>query len=110
MVIPALSLTSASLKNSGIISGRAKDFYAADAAQEFVLWKLLYTPYVTTFTSDGQSDNFTVDICGATVKVSVIMRALASFRGVTLIGDTPIRPTKTVTPDTNPSGSPVTYT
>ena len=110
VVIPALSLTSASLKNSGIISGRAKDFYAADAAQEFVMWKLLYTSYISSFTYDGQSDNFTVDVCGAPVNVSVIMRALATFRGVTLIGDTPIQPTITVSPSVvNPPAS-TTYT
>lgn len=109
VVMPALTLTSNSLRNSQIITSRTKDFYAADAAQEYVLWKLMYTSYVTAFTYDGQQDNFTVDICGSPVNVTVIMRALASFKGVTLIGNTPIKPTKTVTPNTNPSG-PVTYT
>lgn len=110
MVIPALSLSSTSLRASQTISGRAKSLYAADAAQEYVIWKLLYTGYTSTFTYDGQSDNFTLDVCGSPVKVSVIMRALATWRGVTLIGNTPIKPTKTVTPNTNPGGAILTYT
>ncbi|MEK7353768.1 MAG: hypothetical protein AABZ77_04600, partial [Chloroflexota bacterium] len=110
MVIPALALTTTSVKNSRIITSRAKDFYAADAAQEFVLWKLLYTTYISSFTSDNQSDNFTVDVCGAPVSVSVIMRALASFQGVTLVGNTPVQPMITVSPSlVNPPAN-TTYT
>lgn len=108
-VIPSLVLSQNALRNNRIITSRVTDFYAADAAQEFVMWKLLYTNYTTLFTYDGQSDNFTVDVCGSPVNVTVIMRALATFKGVTLIGNTPIKPTKTVTPNTNPS-VPVTYT
>ncbi|MFH0768778.1 MAG: hypothetical protein V1932_04330 [Chloroflexota bacterium] len=109
VIVPSLVFTQNALKNSPIVTSRTKDFYAADAAQEYVLWKLLYTNYVTNFTYDGQTDNFTVDVCGVPVKASVVMRALATFRGVTLISNTPIKPEKTVSPDTNPSG-PVTYT
>lgn len=109
-VIPSLTLTQNALKNSPIITSRTKDFYAADAAQEYVIWKLLNTSYISSFTYDGQRDDFTVDVCGSPVKVSVIMRALATFKGVTLIKDYPIRPTKTVTPNTNPGGAILTYT
>ena len=110
VVIPALRLSSSSLKASQIIGGRSKALYATDAAQEYVMWKLLYTGYTSNFTYDGQSDNFTVDICGSPVKVNVIMRALASWRGVTLAKDAQIRPTITVSPsDVNASTS-TTYT
>ncbi|MBI4283532.1 MAG: DUF11 domain-containing protein, partial [Chloroflexi bacterium] len=110
MLVPALRLTGTSLKGSQIIGGRAKSFYATDAAQEFVMWKLLYTNYISSFTYDGQSDNFTLNVCGAPVSVSVVMRAVATWRGVTLIGNTPIQPTVTVSPSiVNPPAS-TTYT
>jgi len=109
MVIPSLMLTQNALSNSPIITSRANDFYAADAAQEFVMWKLLYTDYISTFTYDGDTDNFPVNVCGSQVDVNVIMRALASFKGVILIANTPIKPTKTVSPNTNPGGSILTY-
>ncbi|MFH1382834.1 MAG: hypothetical protein ABIH70_08085 [Chloroflexota bacterium] len=110
VVIPSLQLTQNALRNSPIITSRANDFYAADAAQEYVMWKLLYTSYISSFTYDGQEDNFTVDVCATPVNVSVTMRALATFKGVTLVGNTPIKPTKTVTPNTNPGGAILTYT
>lgn len=101
VVVPALTLTTTSLKNSQLIGGRARSLYAVDAAQEFVMWKLLIPGYISTFTYDGQSDNFTVDVCGQPVKVSVVMRAIATWRGVTLIANTPIKPTKTVSTTNN---------
>lgn len=109
IMVPSLALTQNAVKNSKIITQRAHDFYAADAAQEFTMWKLLYTSYISQFTYDGQSDNFSVNVCGTPVNVSVIMRALASFQGVTLIGDTPIRPTKEVSPISINSGTSQTY-
>lgn len=96
VVIPALRLSDTSLKGSQIVTQRAKSFYATDAAQEFVLWKLVYTAYPTYFTYDGQTDNFAIDVCGAPVPVTVVMRARPTWRGVTLIRDTPIKPSKTV--------------
>ncbi|MDZ4230965.1 MAG: hypothetical protein U1B77_04015, partial [Dehalococcoidales bacterium] len=44
------------------------------------------------------------------VNVTVIMRAIASWRGVTLIDDTPIKPSKTVSPGTITAGQTLTYT
>lgn len=110
ITVPSLVLTGNAVRNSTIVTTRAKDFYAADAAQEFTIWKLLYTNYISQFTFDGETDNFSVDVCGTPVSVSVVMRALASFHGVTLAQDTPIKPSKTVTPTNNPGGADLTYT
>lgn len=119
MIVPALRLTDTSLKSSQIIGGRAKSLYACDAAQEYVLWKLAYTNFVNTFNIQDPLDptkfyspsgSFTLDVCGTPVTVSVVMRAMATWRGVTLVGNTPIKPTKTVVPNTDPGGQPVTYT
>ncbi len=121
VVVPALTLTGTSLKTSRIIGGRAKSFYATDAAQEYVMWKLLYTGYINTFTQNDTVDptkfystadngSFTLDVCGAPVNVSVVMRAIATWRGVILIGDTPIKPTKTASPNSVTAGVSQTYT
>jgi len=96
MVVPVLNLSYTSLKSSQIVTRQTKELYAADAAQEYVIWKLLYTNYVTTFGFVDAEDNFSVDVCGTPVKVRVVMRAVVTWRGVTLIRDTPIKPTKTV--------------
>ncbi|MBI2850733.1 MAG: hypothetical protein HYX80_06800 [Chloroflexi bacterium] len=96
VVVPALRLSSTSLKSSQVIVQRSKALYATDAAQEYVMWKLLHTDYTSNFTYNGQSDNFTIDVCGSPVPVTVVMRAIPTWRGVTLIKNTPIKPTKTV--------------
>jgi len=110
VVIPTLTLTTNSLKNSRIIGGRSKSFYAVDAAQEFVMWKLLYTNYPTTFITDNQSDSFYVDVCGAQVGVTVIMRAVAGQGSITLATNDVMQPTKTVSPTTAPNRSLQTIT
>lgn len=110
LIVPALRLTSTSLKSSQIITEQVRALYAADGAQEYVLWKLAYDGYGATFTYDGQSDNFTVEVCGTPVDVIVVMRATEGAGGVCLATDDVIRPTKTVSPDTVPDGSSRTYT
>ena len=100
MIVPALRLTATSLRSSQIVTRHEMALYAADGAQEYVLWKLAYDGYGASFTADGQSDNFTVDICGKPVDVTVVMRAVEGKGGLTLATDDVIRPTKTVTPDT----------
>lgn len=110
IAIPALQLSSSSLKTAQIISLRSRDLYATDAAQEYVMWRLLYGGYTSQFTYDGQTDNFTVDVCGTPVKVSVIMRALATWRGVLLAKDAPIKPTITASPNSVTEGTSTTYT
>jgi len=98
MIIPVLDLGRISLKSSQTVTRQSKELYAADAAQEYVMWKLLYTPYPLELSQLGvdQPDEFSVDVCGTSVNVTVVLRAVASWRGVILIGDTPIKPTKTV--------------
>ncbi|OGO23040.1 MAG: hypothetical protein A2Z28_06280 [Chloroflexi bacterium RBG_16_51_9] len=112
VVIPALTLTSTSLKNSQLVGGRERSLYAVDAAQEFVMWKLLHTSFITdaNLSYDRATANFTVDVCGTPVSVSVVMRAIATWRGVTLIGNTPIKPTKTASPNSVNAGISQTYT
>ncbi|MBI4188719.1 MAG: hypothetical protein HY529_05895 [Chloroflexi bacterium] len=109
LVVPALRLSGTSLKSSQIVTRQSKELYAADAAQEYVMWKLLYNSYASIFTYNGQSDNFSVDVCGTPVSVSVVMRAVASWHGVVLSTDDTIKPTKTVSPTTN-GGTTQTYT
>jgi hypothetical protein len=110
LIVPALKLTSTSLKSSQVITRQLKALYAADGAQEYVLWKLVYDNYGAQFTYDGQTDNFTVEVCGIPVAVTVIMRAVEGKQGITLATDDVIRPTKTVSPDTVPDGTSRTYT
>ncbi|MBI4185980.1 MAG: DUF11 domain-containing protein [Chloroflexi bacterium] len=95
LIVPALNLSGTSLKSSQIVTRQAKELYAADAAQELVMWKLLYNNYASSLTVD-QPSSFSVDVCGIPVNVTVIMRAVATWRGVTLIANTPIKPSKTV--------------
>jgi len=104
LIVPALRLTGTSLKSSQILARQVRAMYAADGAQEYVLWKLVYDPgYAASFTYDGQSDNFTVDLCGKSVDVMIVMRATPGQGGVTLATEHVIRPTKTVDPDTIPN-------
>ncbi len=109
LVIPALKLSGTSLKSSQIVTRKAKNLYAADGAQEYVMWKLLYNNYTSFFTANGQQDNFSLDVCGIPVNVTVVMRAVASWHGVKLATDDVIKPTKTVSPTTN-NGINQTYT
>ncbi|MBA7705527.1 hypothetical protein ES703_114358 [subsurface metagenome] len=105
LIVPALRLTGTSLKSSQILARHVRAMYAADGAQEYVLWKLAYDPdYAASFTVEGQSDNFSVDICGKQVDVTVVMRAVPGQGGMTLATDHVIQPTKTVTPDTATKG------
>jgi len=111
LIVPALRLTGTSLKSSQILARHVRAMYAADGAQEYVLWKLAYEPdYAASFTVEGQSDNFSVDICGKQVDVNVVMRAVPGQGGMTLATDEVIRPTKTVTPHTVSNGYPGPYT
>ena len=99
LIVPSLRLSITSFKNSGINTRQVTAMYAADGAIEYVLWKLSYdTGYAASFTVDGQSDNFTVDICGKPVDVMIVMRATEGQGGITLATEEVIRPTKTVDP------------
>lgn len=110
LVVPALRLTGTSLISSKVVSRQVRAIYAADGAQEYVLWKLAYDGYGSLFTADGQSDNFTVNICGTPVDIFIVMRATEGSGGICLATDDVIRPTVTVSPDTVPNGTSRTYT
>jgi len=115
LVIPALQLTGTALKSTQIVLPRTRALYAADAAQEFILWKLLWDGLgkeLMESADPNPSAHFAFDVCGAPVGVGVYMRAVAGVGGITLAGDDVIQPTKTVSPDTIPNDTTetVTYT
>jgi len=104
LTVPALRLTSTALKSSQIANRHVKALYAADAAQEYVLWKLLHDGFGSEFTYDGQEITFPFDVCGVPVDVTVIMRAVPGAGGVNLVTDDVIKPTKTVEPNAHEHG------
>lgn len=110
LAVPALRLTGTALKSSQIITRQTKALYAADAAQEYVLWKLLYDDYGAEFTYNGEEKTLQFDCCDIPVEVTVIMRAVEGQGGVGLSTDDVIRPTKTVSPGTVPNDTYQTYT
>jgi len=110
LVVPALKLTGTSLQSSRVVTREVEAMYAADGAQEYVLWKLLYDGLGDNFTYDGDNVSFQCDVCGKEVDVFLIMRAVEGGGAVTLATDDTIRPIKTVTPDTVPNNTYQVYT
>ena len=96
LVVPSLRLTGTALMNSPIVERQIKGLYAADAAQEYILWKLAYDGLGAQFTVDGQSASFNFNVCDVPVSVTIVMRATEGKGGITLATDDVIRPTKTV--------------
>jgi len=62
LIVPAMNLTSTSLKSSEIVYNEVRALYAADGAQEYVLWKLLWDGYGSQFYQDGQTANFSTNV------------------------------------------------
>jgi len=110
LIVPALKLTGTSLKSSEVVNREVEAMYAADGAQEYVLWKLLYDGLGSNFTYDGDNVTFPCNVCGREVDILLIMRAVASEGGITLATDDTIRPMKSVTPDTVPNNVFQTFT
>ncbi len=112
LVVPSLRLTGTALMNSPIVERQIKGLYAADAAQEYILWKLAYDNLGAQFTVDGQEANFNFNVCDVPVGVRIIMRATEGTGGITLATEHVIKPTKTVDPDEvdNDYSGPYTYT
>lgn len=96
LMVPALRLTSTSIKSSRIVSGQTEALYAAGAAQEYVIWKLVHDNFASQFTNDGDTAHLTFDNCGTPVDISIVMRAREGQGGMALATDDAIRPTKTV--------------
>ncbi|MFC1953148.1 hypothetical protein ACFLWR_03355 [Chloroflexota bacterium] len=114
-VVPALRLSFTSLQSTEILNRVNQGFYAAESAQNFVQWDLYYGDLMQElgFLEGESSANFSIDICGTPVDVSVIMRATELEGGVTLAGEDTILPTKTITPSVATSkndNGPFTYT
>ncbi len=114
-VVPALRLTGTSLKSSQIATRQVKNLYAADAAQEWVLWQLKQPDFANSLEEDVPH-TLEFDACGVLVTATIIMRAVEGTGGLILATDDVIRPTKTVDcgglGDTidNDWGGTVTYT
>ncbi|HET6478238.1 MAG TPA: hypothetical protein VFF92_04080, partial [Dehalococcoidales bacterium] len=112
LAIQALRLTDTSLKSSQIATRQTQLIYAADTAQEYILWKLQYTDLGEDLLNYGPSANLTCDTCPILVNLFITMRAVPGKGGIILATDDVIQPTKTVTPDTiaNDTFQTVTYT
>ena len=111
LVVPSLRLTGTALMNSPIVERQIKGLYAADAAQEYILWKLMYAGFGGEFFNDGDKIEYAFYVCGEVpVAITIIMRAKEGEGGTTLATDDKIKPTKTVVPNTVPDGSSRTYT
>ena len=96
LVVPTLRLTDTILGSTQTITGRNRGLYAATAAQELVMWRLFYGDLVTILPNNGDSEIFTVDVCGTSVDVSVVMRAVELEGGVSLATEHTIMPMKEV--------------
>lgn len=98
LIMPALRLSDTSLKSSQVVTQRARMLYAADAGQEYVMWKLLYDTAWrdASLGEDGATGYLNFDLCGISVSATVVMRAVPGRGGVTLSTDDIMRPTKTV--------------
>ncbi len=102
LVVPALQLTYTTLQSSRIVGRQNKGLVACEAAQELVMWKLYHSTLVDELPYNGDSVNFTVDVCGTPAHVTVVMRAVELEGGVTLATEHTIMPTKTVDTGYNP--------
>ena len=96
VIVPALGLTATSLKSSQIVNRQTKGLYAADAAQEFILWKLLWGDLAGELVQSSDpnpSASFNFYVCDVPVSMTVFMRAVEGQGGITLATDDVIRPT-----------------
>ncbi len=98
LVVPALRLTNIGLQSSQIISRKNTGLYAAEAAQQKIMWMLFRGTLAGNLTSD-EPMSFTVDVCGAIVNATIVMRVVESKEGIILAGEDTIMVSKTVSPD-----------
>ncbi|MDP2744161.1 MAG: hypothetical protein Q8P00_03730 [Dehalococcoidia bacterium] len=103
-IVPLLGLNFTATKGGPIVTRQVKAMYAAGAAQEWVLWKLIYGNLASEFSASGETKAFAIDVCGIPVDITLTMRALPGAGGITLATDDVIKPTKTVTAS-NPSST-----
>jgi len=105
LVVPSLRLTGTALMGSPIVERQIKGLYAADAAQEYILWKLLYDITWRNSRTEGVPNDFAFNVCDVPVSATVVMRATVGQGGVTLATDDVIKPTKTVVVEEHPEWS-----
>ncbi len=110
LVVPSLRLTGTALMGTPTVERHTKGLYAADAAQEYILWKLAYDDLGSQFSNDGDWADFNFYVCEVPVAVTIYMRATEGAGGITLATDDVIKPTKTVAVEeypewSNPDGS-----
>lgn len=113
LVVPALRLTDTIIRSTQDITVRNRALYACEAAQQQVMWMLYHGDLINRLPKNGDSEEFTVDVCGMEVDVSVVMRAVELEGGIVLATEHTIMPTKTVSPDhaySDTDRGPYTYT
>ncbi|MBA7670411.1 hypothetical protein ES703_78557 [subsurface metagenome] len=98
LVVPSLRLTSTALMGTPTVERQTKGLYAADAATEYILWKLAYDEWGKDFDSEHPEAFLNFYVCEVPVSVYVAMRATEGKGGITLATDDKIKPTKTVEP------------
>jgi hypothetical protein len=116
LVVPSLRLGATSSQSGQVVERHTKGLYAADAAQEYVLWKLLWGDLAGDLMQsyDPQepdpSVHYDFDVCGVPVGVTVVMRAIEGEGGTILATEDKIKPVKEVTPSYLAGSSEELYT
>ena len=103
LIVPGLGLLQTSFKSGQIIDQREREMYAAEAAQDYVMWELKYGGLGSAMSNDGDNVTVTVDVCGTIVDALIILRAQESKGPVVFATEHVIKPTVTVSPDTVPN-------
>jgi len=111
VIVPVLQLGYTNLKARTIYGQFIKDDYAADAANEYILWKLRWDPEFAPSLAFGvPSPQEYVTINGVTANSSVTAEASEELLSGFALIDHQIKPTKTVTPTTAEPDVPTTFT
>jgi len=110
LVVPSLRLTGTALMGTPTVERHTKGLYAADAATEYILWKLAYDGFASQFTPENNTAELNFNVCDVPVGVTIVMRATEGKGGITLATDDKIKPTKTVDPSWVPDKNLYTYT
>jgi len=110
MVVQLLGITGTTLKGTDTATTQTTQIYAVDGATEYVIWQLLHKDWTSSFTEDGQTGYLSIENCGTTVNITVVMRAVPGQGGITLASDDVILPTKTVEPSSRPNKAIYQYT
>jgi len=113
LVVPSLRLTGTALMGTPTVEKHTKGLYAADAATEYILWKLLYGGLGEELMQSSDPDpsaHYDFYVCEVPAAVTVVMRATVGTGGITLATDDKIKPTKTVDPSLVPDKNLYTYT